>query len=414
MTAEIISVGTEILLGNIVNTNAAFLAGEFPSLGLSSFYQTVVGDNKERLKAVIKTAMTRSDIIILSGGLGPTQDDLTKESAAEALGLELVEDEHSRARIEAYFKVTGRIPTENNWKQALVPEGAFVLDNHNGTAPGLMLKSKEGVCLFLLPGPPDELIPMFKNQVSELIRAMSSDVIVSKTVKICGIGESAAAEKIKDLIQAQTNPTIAPYAKIGEVHLRVTAKAKSCPEAESLLAPVVSELKRRFKDSIYSTEEAETLEACLVTLLKKKSMTITTAESCTGGLLSARLVSVSGASDVFNVSTVTYANKAKHEVLQVPEEMLETYGAVSRETARAMAEGAARFSGADVSLSVTGIAGPGGGTKEKPVGLVYIGCCIQGITEVEECHFKGSREKIREQTVIKAINMARLRLLHMM
>lgn len=414
MTAEIISVGTEILLGNIVNTNAAFLAGEFSSLGLSSFYQTVVGDNKERLKETIKTAMTRSDIIVLSGGLGPTPDDLTKESAAEVLGLELIEDKHSRERIEAYFKASGRIPTENNWKQALVPEGALVLDNHNGTAPGLMLKDKKGVYLFLLPGPPDELIPMFKNQVSELIRAMSEETIVSKTVKICGIGESAAAEKIKDLIQAQTNPTIAPYAKIGEVHLRVTAKAKSQSEAESLIEPVIAELKRRFKDNIYSTEETETLESCLVSLLKEKGMTITTAESCTGGLLSARIVNVSGASDIFNVSAVTYANEAKHRVLNVPEEMLHTYGAVSRETARAMAEGAARFSGADVSLSVTGIAGPGGGTKEKPVGLVYIGCCVRGITEVEECRFNGNRDKVREQTVIKAMNMARLRLLHMM
>ena len=293
MTAEIISVGTEILLGNIVNTNAAFLAEQCASLGLSCFYQTVVGDNEARLLKTIKTALSRSDIVILSGGLGPTDDDLTKETAAKAAGRPLVPDEHSRQKIAAYFEAVGRIPTENNWKQALIPKGAVVLDNDNGTAPGLMVET-DGKYMFLLPGPPDELVPMFKEKAAPYIRKLSGEVIVSKTVKLCGIGESAAAEKIKDMIDGGINPTIAPYAKIGEVHLRVTARAESETSASALISPVVDELCRRFGDAVYTTDENETLEMCLIKLLKKKGLTVTTAESCTGGLLSAQLVNVRG------------------------------------------------------------------------------------------------------------------------
>ncbi len=410
MTAEIISVGTEILLGNIVNTNAAFLAEQCASLGLSCFYQTVVGDNEARLLKTIKTALSRSDIVILSGGLGPTDDDLTKETATKAAGRPLVPDEHSRQKIAAYFEAVGRIPTENNWKQALIPKGAVVLDNDNGTAPGLMVET-DGKYMFLLPGPPDELVPMFKEKAAPYIRKLSGEVIVSKTVKLCGIGESAAAEKIKDMIDGGINPTIAPYAKIGEVHLRVTARAESETSASALISPVVDELCRRFGDAVYTTDENETLEMCLIKLLKKKGLTVTTAESCTGGLLSAQLVNVPGASEVFNMSAVTYANAAKEKILGVPKDVLEKYGAVSVQTARAMADGAAAFSGADAALSVTGIAGPDGGTKEKPVGLVYIGCHVCGKTEVIECHFRGNREKVRMQTVIRAMNFARLRLL---
>lgn len=411
MTAEIISVGTEILLGNIVNTNAAFLAEQCAALGLSCFYQTVVGDNSERLLSAIKTALLRSDIVILSGGLGPTDDDLTKETAAKAAGRMLVMDETSKQRIAAYFDSIGRTPTENNWKQALVPEGALVLDNDNGTAPGLIIET-DGRYMFLLPGPPDELIPMFKEKAVPYIRRLSGAVIASQTVKLCGIGESAAAAEIKDMIDGGVNPTIAPYAKIGEVHLRVTARAKDEQEAKTLIRPVVKELYRRFGDAVYTTDENESLEACLIKLLKSKGLKVTTAESCTGGLLSAHLVNVAGASDVFYMSAVTYANEAKERILGVPKEILEKYGAVSEQTARAMADGAAAFSGADVALSVTGIAGPGGGTKDKPVGLVYIGCHVCGNTEVVECHFRGNREKVRMQTVIKAMNFARLMLLH--
>lgn len=411
MTAEIISVGTEILLGNIVNTNAAFLAEQCASLGLSCYYQTVVGDNEKRLLEAIKTALLRSDIVILSGGLGPTEDDLTKETAAKAAGLPLILDEHTKVRIQSYFDGIGRVPTGNNWKQALIPEGAVVLDNDNGTAPGLIVKT-DGKYMFLLPGPPDELIPMFNNQAAPFIRKLSDEVIVSETLKLCGVGESAAADKIKDMLETQTNPTIAPYAKIGEVHLRITAKAASEEEAKALIAPVLSELSRRFGEAIYTSQADEMLEAVLVKLLKKQKLTITTAESCTGGMLCARLVNVPGASDVLNLSAVTYANEAKQRILNVSKDVLEKYGAVSEQTARAMAEGAAAFAGADVALSVTGIAGPDGGTKEKPVGLVYIGCFACGETEVIECRFKGSRRKVREQTVIKAMDFARKRLLH--
>lgn len=411
MTAEIISVGTEILLGNIVNTNACYLAGQFAGLGLSSYYQTVVGDNMERLKSCIKTAMERSDIIILSGGLGPTKDDLTKEAVAEVVGLPLVEDARSRQRIADYFESTGRTPTENNWKQALVPKGSDVIDNDNGTAPGIAVHTEEGRHLFLLPGPPDELVPMFETSVIPMLRRLSEDVIVSVTAKICGPGESAVETEIRDMIDEQSNPTIAPYAKIGEVHLRITARAESEAQAQARNRPVAEELMRRFGNNIYTFDEKETMEACLIHLLEEKQMTITAAESCTGGLLAARLVNVAGASSVFRQSAVTYSNEAKQKLLGVPEETLAAWGAVSRQTAEAMARGAAAAAGADVALSVTGIAGPDGGTKEKPVGLVYIGCFIRGHVEVMECHFRGNREKIREQTVIRALNMARINLL---
>ncbi len=406
MTVELICVGTELLLGNIVNTNAAFLAEQCAGLGLSCYFQCVVGDNAERLSLVLNTAMKRSDIVILCGGLGPTEDDLTKEAAAKACGLEMKMHEPSRRQIEEFFARRNMEPTENNWKQALVPVGAMVLENPNGTAPGIIIEAKEAKVI-LLPGPPGELVPMFKEQVIPYLQALEPGVIRSQTVKICGVGESRAETMIKDMIDGQTNPTIATYAKTGEVHIRVTAGAENEKAAGKLLRPVVKELKARFGSSVYSTEEDITLEKAVIDILKAYKMTLTCTESCTGGMLSARLVNVPGASEVYKSGLITYSNKAKRKLLGVKRGVLEKYGAVSARTAEEMAKGAAALSKSDVTVSITGIAGPDGGTKEKPVGLVYIGCNVKGKVTVKEYHFSGSRMKVRESSVSAALTLLR-------
>jgi len=411
MIAEVVCVGTEILLGNIVNTNSAYLSEQCANLGLSLYYQTVVGDNDERMTEVIRTAVNRSDVVILSGGLGPTQDDLTKEITAEVMEKKLIEDAHSREQIqrhlENYVKTQpNRKITENNWKQAMIPEGAIVLDNKNGTAPGLIIEDS-GKSVILLPGPPNELVPMFEHQVFPYLRKKQPEIIYSKVVKICGIGESMVATDIADLIAQQTNPTIAPYAKTGEVHLRITAQAKSEEEADQLIDPVVRKLQERFGRHIYTTDEHKTLEETVLELLRERGFTLTTVESCTGGALSARIVNIAGASDVFKQGFITYSNCAKEKYVEVEKSILETEGAVSSKCAAAMAKGGSLTTGSDVAVSITGIAGPDGGTPKKPVGTVFIGCCIKNHTVVKEFRFNGERNKIREQSVVSALILLR-------
>lgn len=411
MTVELISVGTEILMGNIVNTNAAYLSAGCAELGISMYNQQVVGDNPERLAVAIKEALSRVDIIIISGGLGPTEDDITKETAAEVLGMKLIEDEHTRARIKEMLENSifkDNIP-DNNWKQAMVPEGAVVIDNNNGTAPGLIME-KDGKSVILLPGPPNELEPMFNNDIKPYLAGKNPDVIFSKMVKICGMGESQVETKILDLIDAQTNPTIATYAKTGEVLVRVTAKASDENAAKELVKPVVKEIKNRLKDNVYSTDAGETLEDVIVKMLVKKDLKLVTVESCTGGLLAGRIVNVSGASEVFSQGLVTYSNKSKRKVLNVDKAVLKKYGAVSKETAKEMVKGGILASDADVGVSVTGVAGPYQ-TEDKPVGLVYIGCYYKDKVTVKEYMFRGNRQKIREQAVVKALDLVRRRIL---
>lgn len=407
MVAELISVGTELLLGNIVNTNAAFLARECAKLGLSLYYQTTVGDNPERLRETVRQALERSDVVILGGGLGPTQDDLTKEITAEVFGQKLKEDAHTRERIQTYFDARGtKNITENNWKQAMVPEEAIVVDNDNGTAPGLILE-KDGKIAILLPGPPNELIPMFRKDIYPYLHEKQPETIVSEMVKLCGIGESRAETMISDMIEAQTNPTIATYAKTGEVHLRVTARAESEEAARLLIKPVLKELRVRFGSQIYTTDEHVSLEQAVVDLLKEQELTLTTVESCTGGLLAGRLVNVPGVSEVLKQGFVTYSNKAKRKLVGVKKTTLREYGAVSDRTAREMARGAILTTGADAAVAVTGIAGPDGGSVEKPVGLVYIAVAVRGQMYVQECHFTGDRLKIRESSVASALTLLR-------
>lgn len=408
MVVEILAVGTELLLGNIVNSNARYLSEQCAALGLSMYYQSVVGDNMERAVQSFQRAWERSDIVIVTGGLGPTEDDMTKEACAGVLGLGLTEDRHTRAYIEEYFKRTGHdqeIP-ENNWKQAVVVEGAKVLDNPNGLAPGQIIE-KGGKTAILLPGPPNELIPLFEQKVAPFLASFNSETIVSKMIKICGVGESKAETMILDLISSQQNPTIAPYAKTGEVHLRITAKAKSQEEGLKLIEPVISELRSRFGESVYTTEEEESLEMVAAGLLKKHNLTLTSAESCTGGLFAGRMINVPGISDFYKEGFITYSNEAKEKRLKVKSETLRDYGAVSEETAREMAIGGALAADADSCIAITGVAGPDGGTGEKPVGLVYIACFLNGMVETEEFHFRGNREKIRQQSVVKAVDLLR-------
>ncbi|MCI8274350.1 MAG: competence/damage-inducible protein A [Lachnospiraceae bacterium] len=410
MVVEILAVGTELLLGNIVNTNAQYLSRRCAALGFSVYHHTVVGDNEKRMTEAIRQALDRSDIVILTGGLGPTEDDMTKEVCAKVMGFSLEEDVRTRKRILGYFKAVKRKNiTDNNWKQAIVPAGAKVLDNDNGTAPGLILE-KNGKAAILLPGPPNELIPLFSEKAEPYLRTLQPDTIYSKMVKVCGIGESRAETMILDLIDTQTNPTVATYAKTGEVHLRVTARAAGEEEGKRLVKPVVKELKTRFGLHIYSTKEDEELEDVVVKLLKKRGLTAATAESMTGGLVAGRLVNVAGASECFYAGFVTYSNKAKRKTLGVKKRTLKQYGAVSEETARQMAEGGARTAGTDACVAVTGFAGPED-SKEEPKGLTYISCYLQGRVTVEEFHFTGNRRKIREQAVVQALDLLRRRIL---
>lgn len=410
MTAEIICVGTELLLGNIVNTNAAFLSEKLAYLGINCYFQTVVGDNRDRLLSVINTALSRADILIFSGGLGPTEDDLTKETVAEALGKKLIRDKWAEQEIADYFALRGRIPTDNNWKQADVIEGCEILYNKNGTAPGIFISEGEKTVI-LLPGPPLELKSMFTDSVMPKLQQKCGQVFYSQTVKIVGPGESSVETQILDMLNTQENPTIAPYAKTGEVHLRVTARAKDEKEAREKTAPVVEELYRRFGKAVYTTDADETLEMALTKLLIKKKYTMTTAESCTGGMIAARMVNAPGVSAVLKSGFITYANEAKEELLGVSHDTLEKFGAVSRETAEEMAEGAVKAAHTDAAVAVTGIAGPDGGTKEKPVGLVYIGVNVRGNVEVREYHFSGNRQKIRESVTAAALTFLREKLL---
>lgn len=406
MVVELISVGTEILLGNIVNTNAAFLAEKCAGLGLSCYYQDVVGDNEERLSETIRLALSRADILLLSGGLGPTQDDLTKEVAAKVMEKPLYLHEESKTAIQQYFERKGMEITDNNWKQAMVPEGCIVVDNPNGTAPGIIM-AQEGKHVILMPGPPNEMIPMFETSIMPYLSELQSCVIYSQTVKICGIGESKAETMVADLIEQQTNPTIATYAKTGEVHLRVTARAEDEKAAKKLVKPMVKELKGRFGNNIYTTDSEVTLEKSVVDLLQANGLTACTVESCTGGMLAARLINVPGVSEVFKSGYITYSNKSKRSLLGIKKNILLKHGAVSDKIAREMAKGAAMLAKTDVSVSTTGIAGPDGGSEEKPVGLVYIACNVRGTIEVRECHFSGNRTKIRESTVSAALSLMR-------
>ena len=378
-------------------------------LGIDVHYQTVVGDNPQRLENTIFHAFSRANIIITTGGLGPTEDDLTKETGAKYFEEELVLDERALKRIESYFNKTGRTMTENNRKQAFVPKNGKVLYNDNGTAPGIIIE-KNNKILVMLPGPPKETVPMFEKQVKPYLAQKQEYTFVSRVLRIAGVGESSMETMVKDLIDSQTNPTIAPYAKDSESILRITAKAKDEQEAEKMIAPVAKEIYHRFGHDVYGEGETN-MQTVVAELLIQKQKTIATAESCTGGAIASALVEYPDISSVFLDGCVTYSNESKQKRLGVKEETLQKYGAVSHETAKEMAEGVAKTAGTNIGLATTGIAGPEGGTEEKPVGLVYIGLSIDGMTQTKECHFIGNREKIRTRAVYTALDWLRRELL---
>ncbi|HNU80950.1 MAG TPA: competence/damage-inducible protein A [Bacillota bacterium] len=411
MKGEIIAVGTELLLGNIVNTNAQYLSQKLADLGIDVYYHVVVGDNLKRLTETIKTSLERSDIVITSGGLGPTADDITKEGAAQAMGLKLLPDEESIERIKKMFSSTGRIMTENNIKQGYIPEGAVVLENNNGTAPGVLIE-KEGKIVIMLPGPPKELYPMFESKVLPYLKSKTDSTIRSKVLRVIGVGESAVEHMLKDIFDSQANPTIAPYAKDGEVHLRITAKTGIPEEADSLIAEMEQKVRAILGDNIYGCNE-ETLEEAVLKLLQKKNLTISLSESCTGGLVASRLTDIPGASASLISGVVSYSNESKINILKVKEDTIRKYGAVSPQTAEEMAVGAKRLSNTDIGLSITGIAGPDGGSAEKPVGLCYIGIAAVNSVNVHKIMLNGNRNKIRWGSSSRALDLLRRELLSM-
>jgi len=411
---EIIAVGTELLMGQIVNRNAATLARELAGLGIGVYYQTVIGDNEERLAAAFSLALGRADLIIFSGGLGPTKDDITREMVAAVLELPLMLNDFWVEQLQEFFKRAGRPLVESNLRQAMLPCGGRLLPNDRGTAPGIYLEHGQKI-IVLLPGPPGELLPMFRQQVIPLLEEKLTAkgelaVLCSRVLRIIGPGESVIAERIKDVLEDQGNPTIAPLAKGGEVHLRITARAGSKEAAEKLLAEKAADIYGLLGDAIYGEGE-EGLEFSVARLLWQKKLTIALAESCSGGLLSHRLTNVPGSSAYMLAGLVTYSNAAKTELLGVEPELIASQGAVSAPVAARMAAGARRVGRAHIGVGITGIAGPGGGTKDKPVGLTYIALDAEGYYFCRDYHFWGSRREVKERAGQTALYLLRLYLL---
>lgn len=409
MDTELLSVGTELLLGEILNTDAKYLSEELSALGINVYYHTVVGDNRERLKNALVSALERADMVIASGGLGPTQDDLTKEVIAEAVNEELVLDEESLERIKKYFKATNREMPESNIKQAMLPKNGIILPNNNGTAPGCIIE-KNGKIIIMLPGPPNELMPMFEESVKPYLISKSDSTIYSETLKIFGIGEAKVAEILDDLME-RANPTLAPYAETAGVRLRIAARAKNDNDGRMMIKETKEKIFERIGSFIYADRNISLPEA-VFEAAKQKNVTISAAESCTGGMFAKMIVDIPGSSAVLDESIVTYSNSAKEKYLNVKHETLEKFGAVSRETAFEMAQGIAKTAAADIGVGITGIAGPDGGTSEKPIGLVFVGVYYKGETEIRELHLKGNREKIRYTAALNAFDMILKKLLY--
>ncbi len=403
MNAELISVGTEILLGEILNTDAQFLSAELSKIGIDVYHQSVVGDNAKRLMESLELASKRADIIIASGGLGPTPDDITKEVIAEFMDESLKLHEVSLKRIEDYFKKVNRPMAESNKKQAMMPENSIILQNNCGTAPGCIIE-KNGKIVIMLPGPPVELKRMFTESVLPYLEEKTEEKLYTKTFHIFGIGESSVAEIFSDLMEKGTNPSVAPYAKTGEVHLRLAVKAKTSDEAKKIIDETSRYIYSEIGEYIYS-EDGKNLNEVAGELLIRNKKTISFAESCTGGMAVKMLTDLSGISEVLNESYITYANETKERILGVKHETIEENGVVSFDVAREMAEGVRRISSSDIGVGITGIAGPSGGTDKKPVGLVYVAISTEDGTEVKELRLTGSRERIRYTTCLNVFDM---------
>lgn len=410
MNAEILCVGTELLHGDIVNTNAQYISKKLAEIAIDVHYQTVVGDNPGRIKQCFGVAFSRADIVVCTGGLGPTQDDITKEVLAEYFGVEMIYDEESYQHVKNMYSRFRRDFPQNNMRQTYFPKDSIILNNPNGTANACIMKgevdgkSKIGI---LLPGPPKEMEPLMDNEVIPYLKQFSKKIVYGEKLVVTGIGESAAEEMILDLIENQTNPTIAPYASAGKVIFRITCKADNKEKCIEMIKPVKEELINRFgRDNAYVTETGK-VEDRTAKLLLEKNITLAVAESCTGGLISSRLISYPGISKAFKEGFVAYSNEAKMNTLKVSKETLEKYGAVSEEAAKEMAYGAAKVANTHMGVSTTGIAGPGGGTEEKLVGLVYICVYYNGDYIVKKIQSTGARDTVRERAATTALDLVR-------
>ena len=410
LRAEILSVGTELLLGQITDTNAVALSQAISTLGISLFRRTTVGDNHDRLLAALKDALRENDIVFTIGGLGPTQDDITRDVLAEAIGTTLNRDNAIEERLQQFFAGRSVRMTDNNLRQAMVPEHGRPIDNPNGTAPGLLFE-KDGKIAIALPGPPNEFLPMLENQIMPLLLEKTGGVgvIHSRVLRVCTLGESMAEDMIRDLMQDE-NPTVAPYAKLGEVHLRVSSLSPDAETADRLIAGKVAQIEERLGNYVYGYDD-ETLEAAVIRLLTERDMTVAAAESCTGGLLAGRLTNVPGSSRVFPGGVVVYSNSAKIDLCGVPGALLEEHGAVSSEVAIALAQGVRERFHSDFGVGITGIAGPDGGTVKKPVGLVYIAVADKAGVKEDKLNYWGARQDIRYRSAQYALVMLREKIL---
>lgn len=413
MNCTIFTIGTELLMGATLNTNSEYLSKTLNDIGVNVLYHVTVGDNPKRIQDGLLEYLDKSDIIITTGGLGPTQDDISKELVAKALGRKMILDEEIVEDIREKFKKFGKEMTENNMRQAYMPEGCTVLYNHFGTAPGVLLDGEingKRKIIIMLPGPPREVKPMFEDIPMKYLKEAADNNITSKYVRMYGMGESEVENRLLDLINNQTNPTIATYVKNSEVMVRVTASGKDDKSNMVLIDQMIEKVKEIIGDCVYSTENEE-LTDMVCRMLVEKNLTISTAESCTGGLIAKTLTDYPGISSIFNRGYVTYSNEAKAEDLGVDCQIIESHGAVSEETAYAMAKGLYDRTGSDICVSVTGIAGPEGGTPEKPVGLVYCGFAFKGEVEVHKYFFTGERERVRLRTTLTVFDNIRKRML---
>ncbi len=411
MKAEIVSVGTELLLGDIVDTNASTLSQKLAELGIDVHYRHTVGDNHTRLTEVIATALGRADIIILTGGLGPTEDDLTREAIAAATGQPLVRVPESEQRLREFFAARNRPLADSNLKQADAPMGAVHLENVCGTAPGIFMRW-QGRLIFAAPGPPTEMREMAQRSILPILRQElgETDQLFTRSLQLMDIGESQVADILGDIISAQTDPTLALYAAPANVRIRMATKAPDEATAEAKFAPVEARIRELLGNHVFGLD-SQTMAEVVEQLLRERRQTLAVAESCTGGLLASRITDISGASEVFLAGVVAYANEAKTSLLGVPAEIIAQHGAVSEECARAMAEGVRRVAGADYGLATTGIAGPTGGTADKPVGLAFMALADERGTIVQKQFWPGTREQFKQRVSQMVLGMLRKRIL---
>ena len=413
MKAEIISVGTELLLGEIVDTNASYISRRLASIGVDVFFRHTVGDNLGRMVQTLRQARRRADLLILSGGLGPTPDDLTREALAELTQRPLVAVPEAELTMHRWFMERGRTPTPSNFKQCQVPRGGELLDNPVGTAPGLWVQHEQNIFI-AVPGPPPEMHEMIEGQVLPRLRlrlqSEGAGVLWTRTLRLAGVGESQIADDLADLLAQQKNPSLALYASPGEVRVRLATKTTNELVAAQTFAPVEGEIRKRLGAAVYGVDD-ETMEVAVGQALLAAGATLAVAESCTGGIIASRITDVPGASRYFKAGYVTYSNEAKRDMLRVPAEVLVNYGAVSEECCRAMAVGARERAGADYAAAVTGIAGPGGGTAEKPMGLVFVGIADRDGCEVERQLWPSSREQFKQRVSQMTLDMVRKRII---